>query len=123
MVAAGVEIAKSRVLVLGATFKENVSDIRNSKVADVIREFMEFGVNVEVVDPHASSDELVHEYGFGLVPEASGKYDALVIAVNHTAYVGLPESYFANILTDKGIVADIKGIYRGKLNNLKYWSL
>jgi UDP-N-acetyl-D-galactosamine dehydrogenase len=123
MVAAGVDITKSRVLVLGATFKENVSDIRNSKVADVIKEFMEFGVNVEVIDPHASSDELIHEYGFGLVTKETGKYDALVVAVNHTAYVGLPESYFTNILTGKGIVADIKGVYRGKLTNVKYWSL
>lgn len=123
MVAAGVDIAKSRVLIMGATFKENVSDIRNSKVADVIREFKEFGVNIDIIDPHASSDELMHEYGFGLVPKETGKYDALVVAVNHNAYVGLPESYFSNILTENGIVADIKGVYRGKLTNVKYWSL
>lgn len=123
MVAQGVDIAKGRVLVMGATFKENVSDIRNSKVADVVREFIEFGVHVDIIDPHASSSEFDHEYGFTLEKQATGPYDAIVVAVNHNDYVGLPESYFINLLTPKGIVADIKGIYRGKLTQLKYWSL
>ena len=123
MVAAGVDIAKSRVLVMGATFKENVSDIRNSKVADVVKEFMEFGVHVEVIDPHASSEELHHEYGFGLVANPTGAYDAIVVAVNHQDYVGLPESHFSNLMTPKGIVADIKGVYRDKFQQLTYWSL
>jgi UDP-N-acetyl-D-galactosamine dehydrogenase len=123
MVAAGVDIAKSRVLVMGATFKENVSDIRNSKVADVVRELKDFGVNVEVVDPHASSDELMHEYGFGLVDKADGKYDAAILAVNHKAYTELSEEYFAQLLHDWGLVADIKGILRGRLKQVKYWSL
>lgn len=123
MVAAGVDIAKSRVLVLGATFKENVSDIRNSKVADVVKELKDFGVNVEVIDPHASSDELHHEYGFGLVPAVSGRYDAAILAVNHKDYVGLQEDYFESVLQPHGIVADIKGVLRGRFSKLKYWSL
>jgi UDP-N-acetyl-D-galactosamine dehydrogenase len=123
MVAAGVDIAKSRVLVMGATFKENVSDIRNSKVADVVRELKDFGVNVEVVDPHASSDELMHEYGFGLVEKADGKYDAAILAVNHKAYTELSEEHFSQMLHDWGLVADIKGILRGRLKQIKYWSL
>ncbi len=52
---------------MGATFKENVSDIRNSKVADVVKELKSFSLNVDVTDPHADSDELKHEYGFELV--------------------------------------------------------
>jgi UDP-N-acetyl-D-galactosamine dehydrogenase len=123
MVAAGVDIAKSRVLVMGATFKENVSDIRNSKVADVVKELKDFGVNVEVVDPHASSDELMHEYGFGLVAKPEGKYDAAVLAVNHKAYTELSEEHFAQMLHEWGLVADIKGILRGRLKQIKYWSL
>jgi UDP-N-acetyl-D-glucosamine/UDP-N-acetyl-D-galactosamine dehydrogenase len=123
MVAAGVDIVKGRVLVMGATFKENVSDIRNSKVADVVKELMEFGVEVNVIDPHANSEELKHEYGFGLVDNPSGKYDAVIVAVNHSDYVGLPESYFTSIVNENGIFADIKGIYRNKINSLKYWSL
>ena len=123
MVANGVDIAKGRVLIMGATFKENVSDIRNSKVADVVRELKDFGVSVDVIDPHASSDELTHEYGFGLVPAANGEYDAIIIAVNHTDYVGLPETHFRKLLTAGGMVADIKGVYRGKFAGIKYWSL
>ncbi|MEX1187863.1 MAG: nucleotide sugar dehydrogenase [Bacteroidia bacterium] len=123
MVAAGVDIAKSRVLIMGATFKENVSDIRNSKVADVVNEFKDFGVNLDIVDPHASSKELKHEYGFELADSPSGTYDAIVIAVNHNDFVGLPESYFQSLLTPNGIVADIKGVYRGKIKSLSYWSL
>lgn len=123
MVAKGLGIANSRVLIMGATFKENVSDIRNSKVSDVVKEFKDFGVNVEIVDPHANSNELKHEYGFELVEKPTGTYDAVVVAVNHNDYVGLPESHFEALLTQEGIVADIKGVYRGKINNLSYWSL
>lgn len=123
MVAAGVDIAKSRVLVMGATFKENVSDIRNSKVADVVRELKDFGVNVEVIDAHASSEELEHEYGFGLVEGVTGRYDAAILAVNHKDYVNLQEDYFQSILHPTGIVADIKGVLRGRFKSIKYWSL
>jgi UDP-N-acetyl-D-galactosamine dehydrogenase len=123
MVANGVDIAHGRVLVMGATFKENVTDIRNSKVADVVKELKEFGVAVEVIDPHASSDDLNHEYGFGLVPAPTGVYDAIILAVNHSDYVGLTEDYFKSLSTPSGIVADLKGIYRGKFKQLKYWSL
>jgi len=123
MVSKGVEIANSRVLVMGATFKENVSDIRNSKVADVVKELFEFGVHVEVIDPYANSEELNHEYGFHLAASASGLYDAIIVAVNHKDYIGLPESHFETLLKPSGIVADIKGVYRNKLKNVAYWSL
>src|SRR3954467_1936434 len=66
IIAAKKNLTESRILIMGATFKENVSDIRNSKVSDVIKEFKSFGVQVDIVDPYASSDELMHEYGFGL---------------------------------------------------------
>jgi UDP-N-acetyl-D-galactosamine dehydrogenase len=111
------------VLVMGATFKEDVSDIRNSKVADVIKELKSFGLNVEVVDPHADSEELNHEYGFGLVPKPGNNYDAVVVAVNHADYKSLNESYFKSLMPTSGILVDIKGIYRGKINELTYWSL
>ncbi len=119
----GKDITKARVLVMGATFKENVEDIRNSKVADVINELLNFSVQVDVVDPHADSEELKHEYGFGLVAEPTGAYDAVVVAVNHKPYLKLDEAYFQSLTTDKGIVVDIKGIYRNKIQRLNYWSL
>lgn len=123
MVAKGVDLAKGRVLVMGATFKENVSDIRNSKVADVINEMKDFGLHVDVIDPHADSGDLKHEYGFELVKNPGGKYDAIIVAVNHADYSGLPESWFMDHSTQDGIVADIKGIYRNKIQKLTYWSL
>ena len=111
------------VLVMGATFKEDVSDIRNSKVADVIKELKSFGLNVEVVDPHADSDELNHEYGFGLVEKPGNNYDAVIVAVNHAEYKPLEEAYFKSLMPLNGILVDIKGIYRGKVKELTYWSL
>ncbi|MCC6252793.1 MAG: nucleotide sugar dehydrogenase [Bacteroidia bacterium] len=111
------------VLVMGATFKEDVSDIRNSKVADVIKELKTFGVNVEVVDPHAESDELMHEYGFGLIEKPNNNYDAVVVAVSHAPYKLLNENYFKSLMKPDAVLVDIKGIYRGQINNLTYWSL
>ncbi len=123
LIAAGHKINGSKVLVMGATFKENVSDIRNSKVADIINELKSFSVQVEVVDPYASSEELMHEYNYGLVSEPKGPYNAIVVAVNHKPYVSLTESYFQSILAKDGLFVDVKGMYRGKIENLKYWSL
>nr|WP_246850071.1 nucleotide sugar dehydrogenase [Rufibacter roseolus] len=123
MIKEGKAISKAKVLVMGATFKENVEDIRNSKVADVINELKSFGVQVDVVDPYASSEELEHEYGFALTANPSNDYDAVVVAVNHKDYLELDENYFQSISADSPIVIDLKGIYRGKINTLPYWSL
>jgi UDP-N-acetyl-D-galactosamine dehydrogenase len=116
-------VSEARVLIMGATFKENVSDIRNSKVCDIVKEFKSFSVTVDVVDPHASSEELQHEYGFGLTDKAGKGYDAVVIAVNHKEYVNLDEAYYKSILTKDGILVDVKGILRNKIKDLTYWSL
>jgi UDP-N-acetyl-D-galactosamine dehydrogenase len=123
MVKAGKDISKSKVLVMGATFKENVEDIRNSKVADVIDELKGFSVNVDVVDPYASCEELQQEYGFGLVEKPANDYDAVIVAVNHKQYLGLDEAYFKALTNDRAVLVDIKGIYRDKIQELTYWSL
>ncbi len=123
MIAAGKNVLHAKVLVMGATFKEDVSDIRNSRVADVISEFKSYGVNVDVTDPHASSKELMHEYGFGLTENLSKDYDAVIVAVNHKDYINLDENYFAALTNENAILVDVKGIYRGKINKLTYWSL
>ncbi len=112
-----------RVLVMGATFKENVSDIRNSKVADVIAELKEFGVHVDVIDPHASPEEIRHEYGFELAPSIQPPYHAIIVAVNHREYAMMNEAYFESITHAGAIFADLKGIFRDKIHSLKYWSL
>lgn len=123
LISLGHPIHGSRVLVMGATFKENVSDIRNSKVADLVHELESFSITVEVMDPFASSDELKEEYGFGLVDAPTGKYHAVVVAVNHQPYLELPPSYFKNLLTEKGLFIDVKGVFREKVEDLIYWSL
>ncbi|MFM7902481.1 MAG: nucleotide sugar dehydrogenase, partial [Bacteroidota bacterium] len=123
LIAAGKDPGKSKVLVMGATFKEDVEDIRNSKVADVVNEFISFGVNVHVVDPHADSDELQHEYGFGLVEKPDTDYDAIVLAVNHKEYAGLNEAQLQGMCNDKPVIVDLKGVMRGKIKNMTYWSL
>ena len=116
-------IKEAKVLVMGATFKENVSDIRNSKVADVVKELKSFSLNVEVTDPYASSEELQHEYGFGLINETGNDYDAVIITVPHNEYKNMDDAYFSSISKQQAIIADLKGTYRGKIKNRAYWSL
>jgi UDP-N-acetyl-D-galactosamine dehydrogenase len=126
MIKRGKDVAKSRVLVMGATFKENVEDIRNSKVADVIQELKNFSVNVDIVDPHADSDELHHEYGFRLTPQDKIRedYDAVIVAVSHKPYLDKDEAYFQSITADNAVLVDIKGLYRTKpMEEIHYWSL
>lgn len=123
LIATNGDVKKARVLVMGATFKENVSDIRNSKVADVVKALRSFYVNVDVVDPHADSQELQHEYGFGLVPEAKGPYDAILVTVPHDNYKQLDQTYFESLSHEQALIADLKGMYRGRIQNRPYWSL
>lgn len=114
---------KTKVLVMGATFKENVSDIRNSKIADIINELKLFSVDVDVIDPHASSSELEHEYKFGLADEVGKDYDAVILAVSHADYLNYDEAFFKGLLKPKGVFVDVKGVYRKKIKNIIYWSL
>jgi len=123
IIASGTPMKNARVLVMGATFKEDVSDIRNSKVVDVINELKSFSCHVEVIDPHANSKELMEEYGFDLVEETSGLYNAAIVAVNHLDYTLLNEKYFKSILSDNGLLVDLKGVFRNKINELEYWTL
>jgi UDP-N-acetyl-D-galactosamine dehydrogenase len=123
LISNGHKINGSKILLMGATFKENVSDIRNSKVADLINELKSFSMNVEVVDPYASSDELMHEYGFGLIDKPSGEYHAVIVAVNHSEFINLDEAYFKSITVENSLFVDVKGIFRGKIKDLVYWSL
>ncbi len=116
-------LKECRILVLGTTFKENVSDIRNSKVADVVYELKEFGMMVEVVDPYANPAEVLEEYGYELQQKPSGTYHAVIIAVGHDQYVSLDENEISTMMVHGGILADLKGIFRNRVRNLNYWSL
>lgn len=117
------DVKSAKVLVKGATFKENVSDIRNSKVADVVKALKSYYVNVDVEDPYADSDELKHEYGFELAADLGKDYDAVIVTVPHKEYLELGDDYFSGITKSHGMVADLKGIYRNRITNRIYWSL
>ncbi|HEV2478176.1 MAG TPA: nucleotide sugar dehydrogenase [Puia sp.] len=112
-----------KVLVKGVTFKENVSDIRNSRIVDTVKELMAFNIKVDVEDPYAEEAEVHEEYGLHLASNLRTDYDAVIITVPHTQYKDLDDAYFSSITRDGALVADLKGIYKNKITNRKYWSL
>lgn len=123
IISAGKSPKGARVLIMGITFKEDVTDIRNSKVVDVINELTDFGVSVDIIDPGVGSHEVKEEYGIELKKAPSGKYDAIILAVSHKEYLNLDENFFTSLLNKEGIVVDVKGILRGRIKNHTYWSL
>lgn len=82
-------IAKSKVLVLGITFKEDCPDIRNSKVIDIVRELEQFNITIDVFDPHADKHEVEMEYGITLIDKINQSYDGIILAVSHREFLGL----------------------------------
>lgn len=116
-------LKQCKVLVMGTTFKENVADIRNSKVVDVINELKSYLVNVDVTDPHADPEEVLHEYGFDLMEKLSNDYDAIILATNHKEYLDLDEAYFLAHSNENALFYDVKGCFKGKINQLAYRSL
>lgn len=123
MLKQGKQIQTSRVLVMGATFKENVHDIRTSRVVDILQELADFGVCVEVHDPYASKEEFRRYYGFELVDQLRNDYDAIIVAVPHKEFLLLDEKYFTSISSAQPILVDVKGVYRKKIKDMMYWSL
>ncbi|GAB3807958.1 nucleotide sugar dehydrogenase [Spirosoma humi] len=116
--------AQTKVLVMGLTFKENIADIRNSKVADLVRELMKYAINVHVVDPHASPNEVAQTYNMSLLDRPSTQYDAVVVAVGHDAYRTLDVAYFKSLMKTAPILLDLKGLYAvQKSDEIDYWRL
>lgn len=113
-----------KVLIMGITFKENVADIRNSKVIDVVKELQQYAVNVHITDPQASPNEVSNKYNLTLSDAPSSAYDAVLVAVNHNEYRDLTIDYFKSIMTTDPILLDLKGIYQKPAENgLLYWRL
>jgi UDP-N-acetyl-D-galactosamine dehydrogenase len=117
-----IPIAKAKVLIMGITFKENVQDIRNSKVADLVVALRQQKATVDVWDPKANKVETLQEYGFSLVDTPQHEYNAIVLAVPHKEFLNQNEAYFLQFCPN-GILADLKGHYRGKISKMRYWSL
>lgn len=129
MIQAGKHVKDARVAILGLTFKENVPDLRNSKVIDVITELVDFGVTVLVHDPLADSDEAMAEYGVALQPlEELSELDALILAVGHNEFSAMtPESLRSRFADPESVVTlDVKSFWDKKtMNDLgyAYWRL
>lgn len=126
-VARRLETSKARVLVMGLTFKENVPDLRNSRVVDIISTLRELGHEVDVHDPHADPHEARQFLGVDLLSSLAGggAYDAVIGAVSHREYGELGASALAGLLADGGLLADVKGMWRGVVlpDDYRRWQL
>ncbi len=112
-----------KVLVKGVSFKENVSDIRNSRIVDTVKELLAFNIQVDVEDPYAQEEEVFEEYGLHLKKEVGNDYDAVIITVPHSPYILLTDADFVSITKKEALIADLKGVFKNKIVNRKYWSL
>lgn len=124
LIAADRPVKGARVGVLGLTFKENVPDLRNSRVPDIIAELRQFGIEPLVHDPYAQQDEVTHEYGLTL--SDLGAYrdlDALIVAVAHRAYLEIPRSELLGMLAPHGQLVDVKSALSETDLPGRYWSL
>jgi UDP-N-acetyl-D-galactosamine dehydrogenase len=107
-----IHINDSNILILGFSFKENCPDIRNSKVADIVSELLQFNANVDIYDPWVDPDELYHEYGFKLINElTSACYDAIIIAVAHSDFIAMGPSSIRDLTNSNGIIYDLKYVF------------
>lgn len=116
--------SEAKVLILGVTFKEDVSDIRNSKVIDLARELRDYHISVDVCDPHADTAALNHEYGLELKTKPAGPYDVIVAAVGHKAYKNMTEGDVSAFAKTDFLLFDLKGLFPwGKSLGNRYWKL
>jgi UDP-N-acetyl-D-glucosamine/UDP-N-acetyl-D-galactosamine dehydrogenase len=126
LIEADITVKSARVGVLGLTFKEDCSDIRNIKVPDILRELRGFGIAAMVHDPLASAPEAMREYGVKLVPvEELVGLDAVVLAVSHKWYLQLGQAGVQSMIRDGGVLVDIKSVLdpAGTERRIRYWSV
>ena len=128
LIKASKTVNKCRVLILGMTFKENVRDIRNSRVIDIIKELKDVNVNTIVHDPYAIKEEVLKEYGIELSDkfEDLGPFDGIVVAVKHKDFVNLDLKYLKSLCSNPCVLTDVKGIYNKEKvikTGFNYWRL
>jgi UDP-N-acetyl-D-galactosamine dehydrogenase len=123
LIKAGKTPQKTKVLIKGVTFKENITDIRNSKVFDLIKELQQFEIQVDVIDDCVSKMSVKDIYNVDLVDEIADDYDAVVVAVAHQAYRNLTMDYFKSIMRENPILMDLKAIYEKPTSGITYWRL
>jgi UDP-N-acetyl-D-glucosamine/UDP-N-acetyl-D-galactosamine dehydrogenase len=126
LVQANLLIKGARVGIFGLTFKENVPDIRNSRVPDIIQELQQFGVEPLVHDPLANPEDVLHEYGIHLVDwQELSNLDAAVFAVNHRTYLEKPPEFLVSRIRPGGVLMDVRSMFNEQMmpENITYWSL
>lgn len=123
LIKAGKTPQKSKVLIKGITFKENISDIRNSKVFDLVNELQQFEIQVDVVDRHAIKVDVFNQFNVELKDKITNDYDAIVVAVAHHEYYNLSMDYFKSAMTRNPILIDLKAIYQQPKKDITYWRL
>jgi UDP-N-acetyl-D-galactosamine dehydrogenase len=123
---AGVPLSQAKVGILGLTFKENVPDLRNSRIPDIVNELTEFGLKPLVHDPMGNPEEALEEYGVQLCEWSQlAGLDALILAVPHRQYMEMPVSSLLSLVRDGGVVVDVKSVLDPAAvdRGLHYWSL
>lgn len=128
LIKAGTAVKGSKVLLMGFTFKENVKDVRNTRVIDIYNELKEYGVSPFVYDPEADKDEVKSEYGIWLIKSLDefSPYDGIVVAVKHNEFNKLSPEYLRSICNENPVVIDVKGLFNGdalKTSGFRYWRL
>ncbi len=115
----------SKALIMGVTFKEDVADIRNSKVIDLYKELTSYSIHVHITDEHASPNEVAHEYSVSMVDSISNDYDVVIVAVGHEKYKHMNIDYYKSITKENPILIDLKGIYDKETweKAMTYWRL
>jgi UDP-N-acetyl-D-galactosamine dehydrogenase len=112
MVKKGIDTANSRILVMGLTFKENCPDLRNTRVTDIISEFAEYGIAVDVYDPWVNSDEAFREYQIKLVDHLQeNTYGGIVIAVAHHQFAEMSIAQIRSLCKEKSVIYDVKSLF------------
>jgi len=123
LIGKGKNPSECKVLINGITFKENVSDIRNSKVADLYSELRGYSVQVDVIDPHADTEEVYHEYKIKMKDQPDADYDAVIVAVAHDVFRKLDPQHYSKMMKKDPVLIDLKGLYKKQDNGITYWRL
>jgi UDP-N-acetyl-D-glucosamine/UDP-N-acetyl-D-galactosamine dehydrogenase len=111
MVKKGIDVSHAEILIMGLTFKENCPDLRNTKVIDIINEFKEFGIRVDVYDPWVNQEEAGREYGIPLVRDLTGRYDGIVFAVAHRQFQEMNREQIDCLCKETSVLYDVKNIF------------
>ena len=126
MIKQGKQILGAKVLIMGITFKENIKDVRNTRVVDIYEELKSYGAEPFVYDPRAIPEEVKKEYSIDLIsaPEEKAPYDCVIVAVKHEEFKKLEPEFFKRISNGKPILLDVKSIYdRSKFRDVVLWRL